>query len=59
MDWPVVPVFASVAREATCAGQWEGDWFRADQLLLKCPSKYEGEVEDDSIYEYYDEDQGI
>jgi cytochrome c-type biogenesis protein CcmE len=55
----VVPSNFEYAREATCAGQWEGDWFRADRLLLKCPSKYEGEVEDDSIYQFYNGDQGI
>lgn len=55
----VVPSNFEYAREATCAGQWEGNWFQADQLLLKCPSKYEGEVEDESIYEFYNEDQDI
>jgi cytochrome c-type biogenesis protein CcmE len=55
----VVPSNFEYAQEATCAGVWEGDRFECDQLLLKCPSKYEGEIEDGSQIEFYNEDKDI
>ncbi len=55
----VVPSNFEYAQQATCAGEWKGDHFQADQLLLKCPSKYEGEVEDESQLEFYNEDKSI
>jgi len=53
----VVPSNFEYAAEATVSGQWENTVFKADKLLLKCPSKYEGQVEGDSIYEFYYEDK--
>jgi len=55
----VVPSNFEYAEEATCAGFWEDGEFKCDQLLLKCPSKYKGEVAEDSSYEFYDEDNQI
>ncbi|MBD3216825.1 MAG: cytochrome c maturation protein CcmE [candidate division Zixibacteria bacterium] len=52
----VVPSNFEYAEEATCIGSWQDGKFKADKLLLKCPSKYEGEVEDDQQYEFYNED---
>lgn len=31
------------ATHCVATGQWEGDHFRARSLLIKCPSKYQGE----------------
>lgn len=53
----VVPSNFQYAEEATCSGVWQDGKFECDQLLLKCPSKYEGEVKDDSEYEFYIEDE--
>jgi cytochrome c-type biogenesis protein CcmE len=55
----VVPSNFEYAEEATCAGVWKDGRFIADQLLLKCPSKYEGEVEEGGSYEFYPEEGGI
>lgn len=30
------------ATHCVATGQWEGDHFRAQSLLIKCPSKYQG-----------------
>jgi len=55
----VMPSNFEHAQQATCAGTWHGDSFQADQLLVKCPSKYEGEVEDESKLDFYNEDNSI
>jgi cytochrome c-type biogenesis protein CcmE len=55
----VVPSNFEYAEEATCVGSWQDGKFQADKLLLKCPSKYEGEVEEGEQYEFYNEDQSI
>lgn len=55
----VVPANFEYAQEATCAGHWQDGKFVADRLLLKCPSKYEGQVGDDTLYQFYDEDKDI
>jgi cytochrome c-type biogenesis protein CcmE len=55
----VVPSNFEYAEEATCIGSWQNGKFKADKLLLKCPSKYEGEVEEGEQYEFYNEDQSI
>lgn len=52
----VVPSNFEYAQQATCGGVWKNGEFNADQLLLKCPSKYEGEVKDKQQYEFYNED---
>jgi len=51
----VVPANFEYAREATCSGVWRDGRFLSDRMLLKCPSKYEGQVEEDSAYQFYDE----
>ena len=33
----------SQATHAVCVGKYNGKEFEADQLLIKCPSKYQGE----------------
>ncbi|MBD3380588.1 MAG: hypothetical protein GF404_00185 [candidate division Zixibacteria bacterium] len=53
----VVPSNFEYAEEATCSGVWEGSHFQCDQLLLKCPSKYEGDVDTSANYEFYIEDE--
>jgi len=52
----VVPSNFEHAQQATCAGVWKDGAFDADQLLLKCPSKYEGKVGDEKQYQFYNED---
>ena len=32
----------SQASHAVCLGKYDGKVFEADQLLIKCPSKYQG-----------------
>lgn len=54
----VVPSNFEYADQATCAGVYEDDKFQAEQLFLKCPSKYEGELEDDTQIEFYDGKEG-
>lgn len=55
----VVPSNFEYAEQATCIGLYKDGKFQADRLLLKCPSKYEGEVEDDSLFQFYDENEGV
>ncbi len=35
----------SQATHAVCVGKYNGSQFDCDQLLIKCPSKYEGELQ--------------
>ena len=55
----VVPSNFDYAEQATCMGLYQDGKFHADQLLLKCPSKYEGDVEDDSLFEFYNDKEGV
>jgi cytochrome c-type biogenesis protein CcmE len=32
------------ATHAVCVGKYDGQYFEAEQLLIKCPSKYQGET---------------
>jgi cytochrome c-type biogenesis protein CcmE len=36
------PANFAMAIEVTAIGKWDGQVFRADNLLVKCPSKYQG-----------------
>jgi cytochrome c-type biogenesis protein CcmE len=39
----VRPANFDEASKVVVIGQWAGDTFRSEQMLIKCPSKYEGE----------------
>lgn len=45
----IMPGNFEQATSVVAKGRYDGQRFRADELLVKCPSKYQGgEVEDDS-----------
>ncbi len=40
----VRPANFNEATKVVVIGQWSDDTFRSEQMLIKCPSKYEGDV---------------
>lgn len=46
----VKPANFEEATQIVAVGSWRGDVFDAEQLLVKCPSKYQGVDEDPSTH---------
>jgi cytochrome c-type biogenesis protein CcmE len=48
----VRPPNFEMATQITAIGAYDGDTFRADKLLVKCPSKYQGTDQEGETKEY-------